>query len=126
MPLNGRLAKGKLHAAIDIAAANNKLAAGPDGIISKADRRKAAAKIADETERKLTETFGKLCDHRDAAKGAKLTGKDIDQTAKWYKRVGIDAKDKNNNGLDNKEQKTMSLTGQLAQLLVAQRGIKAD
>lgn len=121
MPLSGRIAKQKLHAAIDIAANNTKLAAGPDGVIAKKDRKKAVDGIADETERKLTEVFGKLCDHRDAAKGAKLTGKDVDATAKWYKKVGIDAKDENNNGVSTAERKKLSLTGQLAALLVAQR-----
>lgn len=114
-----RIAKHRIHQALDQAAQNLKLAGGPDKRISRADMKHAGDNIEDKVEKDLTNMFGKFCDHRDAGKGNTLGHDDIDKTLAYAKEKLVDAKDVNNNGLSEKEIGNMSTTGQLAALLAA-------
>lgn len=109
-----------MHAAIDRAAQNLKLAGGSDKRVSRADLATAGNVIEDKVERDLTNVFGKFCDHRDAAKGATLGHADVDRSAAYAKEYLIDRLDTNQNGLSAAELSKGSLTAQLAALMAKQ------
>jgi hypothetical protein len=108
-----RLAKQKVHAALEKAAQNILDAAGDDPIVSRKDIRRKLNEL-EGTEQLLTSIFYRFMDHRDAKPGARITKKDIDGTLAYAKEKLVDAYDKNNNGLSASEIAKMSLTARLA------------
>ncbi|HKK79576.1 MAG TPA: nuclease A inhibitor family protein [Phaeodactylibacter sp.] len=108
-----RLAKHKVHAALDKAAANILSAAGDDPIVSRKDIRQKLMEL-EGVEQQLTDVFYRFMDHRDYKPGARITKKDIDETLAYAKEKLIDIYDKNNNGLSAAEIAEMSLTARLA------------
>jgi len=114
-----RIAKHRVHAALDRAVQNLKLAAGPDKRLAKADLKHAVDVIEDQTERDLTDMFGRFTGHRDAGKGKTVGFGDLDKAADYAKKKMVDDYDVNQNGLSKKEIGKMSFTGQLAVRLAA-------
>lgn len=108
-----RLAKQKVHAALEKAAQNILDAAGDDPIVSRKDIRNKLMEL-EGTEQLLTSIFYRFMDHRDAKPGARITKKDIDNTLAYAKEKLVDAYDLNNNGLSAAEIAEMSLTARLA------------
>lgn len=108
-----RLAKQKVHAALEKAAQNILDAAGDDPFVSRKDIRKKLQEL-DWTEQQLTNIFYRFMDHRDAQPGARITQKDVEETLAYAKEKLVDAYDKNNNGLSAAEIEQMSLTARLA------------
>jgi len=108
-----RLAKHKVHAALDKAAANILSAAGDDPIVSRKDIRQKLMEL-EGVEQQLTSVFYRFMDYRDSKPGARITKKDIDETLAYAKEKLIDIYDKNNNGLSAAEIADMSLTARLA------------
>lgn len=108
-----RLAKHKVHAALDKAAANILSAAGDDPFVSRKDIRQKLMEL-EGVEQQLTSVFYRFMDHRDYKPGARITKKDIDETLAYAKEKLIDIYDKNNNGLSAAEIADMSLTARLA------------
>lgn len=108
-----RLAKQKVHAALEKAAQNILAAAGDDPIVSRKDIRKKLQDLSG-TEQQLTSVFYRFIDHRDSKPGARITKKDIDETLAYAKEKLVDAYDENNNGLSAAEISKMSLTARLA------------
>lgn len=108
-----RLAKQKVHAALEKAAQNMLDAAGDDPIVSRIDIRRKLADL-EGTEQLLTSIFYRFMDHRDAKPGARITKKDIDETLAYAKAKFVDAYDVNNNGLSAAEIAKMPLTARLA------------
>lgn len=108
-----RLSKASVHAALDRAADNILKAGGPDGIVSRRDMRQALSQYTG-VEKQLISIFYRFMDHRDAAKGARITKKDVDEAVAYAKEHMIDAYDLNQNGLSKDEIAKMSLTGRLA------------
>lgn len=108
-----RLAKHKVHAALEKAAQNILNASGDDPIVSRKDIR---TKLKDLTgvEQQLTSIFYRFMDHRDAKPGARITKTDVDGTLAYAKETLVDAYDVNNNGLSAAEIADMSLTARLA------------
>ena len=121
-----RVAKHDFHAAFDKLASNIKNAAGKDGVISRNDMKNALPLIEDAVERKATDMFARFSDHRDAKKGARLTGSDVDKTLKYAKEHLVDPydNDKPNNGFSKKEISLMSTTAQLAAIMAKQNKAK--
>lgn len=108
-----RLAKQKVHAALEKAAQNILEAAGDDPIVSRKDIRQKL-KTLEGVEQQLTSVFYRFMDYRDAKPGARITKKDIDETLAYAKEKLVDAYDVNNNGLSAAEIAKMSLTARLA------------
>ncbi len=108
-----RLAKQKVHAALEKAAKNILDAAGDDPFVSRKDIRKKLKEL-EGTEQQLTGIFYRFMDIRDAKPGARITKKDIDDSLAYAKEKLVDAYDKNNNGLSAAEIANMSLTARLA------------
>lgn len=108
-----RLAKNKVHAALEKAAQHILDAAGNDPFVSRKDIRSKLLEL-EGTEQLLTSTFYRFMDHRDAKPGARITQKDVDSTLAYAKEKLIDAYDENNNGLSAQEIAKMSLIGRLA------------
>lgn len=108
-----RLAKHKVHAALEKAARNILDAAGDDPIVSRKDIRDKL-KDLDGVEKQLTNIFYRFMDHRDAKPGARITRKDVEATLAYAKEKLVDAYDVNNNGLSAAEIAKMSLTARLA------------
>lgn len=108
-----RLAKQKVHAALEKAAQNILDAAGDDPIVSRKDIRQKLQEIAG-VEQQLTSIFYRFIDHRDYKPGARITKVDIDDTLAYAKEKLVDAYDLNNNGLSAAEIAKMSLTARLA------------
>ena len=108
-----RLAKQKVHAALEKAAQNILDAAGDDPIVSRKDIR-TKLKDLEGVEQQLTGIFYRFMDHRDYKPGARITKKDIDDTLAYAKEKLVDAYDVNNNGLSAAEIAKMSLTARLA------------
>lgn len=108
-----RLAKQKVHAALEKAAQNILDAAGNDPIVSRKDIRKKLMEL-EGVEQQLTGILYRFMDHRDYKPGARITKKDIDATLAYAKEKLVDAYDKNNNGLSAEEIAKMSLTARLA------------
>ena len=115
-----RIAKARVHAALDFIGEKLKAAGGPDKRISRADLKQAVATEKDELVADTMNMFGKFADHRDHKKGATLGHEDIDRSVAYAKEKLVDRLDVNENGLSKKEIKKMSTTGQLAARL-AQR-----
>jgi hypothetical protein len=108
-----RLAKQKVHAALEKAAQNILDAAGDDSIVSRKDiRRKLEA--LEGIEQQLTGVFYRFMDHRDSKPGARITKKDIDDNLAYAKEKLVDAYDVNDNGLSAAEIANMSFTARLA------------
>jgi hypothetical protein len=74
-----RLAKQKVHAALEKAAQNILEAAGDDPIVSRKDIREKLKEL-EGVEQQLTGIFYRFMDHRDYKPGARITKKDIDET----------------------------------------------
>jgi len=108
-----RLAKQKVHAALDKAAQNILDASGDDPIVSRKDIRNKLKEL-EGVEQQLTDIFYRFMDYRDSKPGARITKKDIDETLAYAKEKLIDIYDKNNNGLSAAEIADMSLTARLA------------
>lgn len=108
-----RLAKQKVHAALEKAAQNILSAAGDDPVVSRRDIRQKLTSL-DWPEKQLTSIFYRLIDHRDAKPGARVTKKDIYDTLAYAKEKLVEAYDVNNNGLSATEIAEMSLTARLA------------
>lgn len=108
-----RLAKQKVHAALEKAAQNILEATGDDPFVSRKDIRGKLQELAG-VEQQLTSIFYRFMDHRDAKPGARITKKDVDDTLAYAKEKLVDAYDKNNNGLSKAEIARMSLTARLA------------
>lgn len=108
-----RLAKQKVHAALEKVAQNILDSAGDDPIVSRKDIRRKLKDLAG-TEQLLTSIFYRFIDHRDSKPGARITKKDIDETLDYAKEKLVDAYDINNNGLSAAEIAKMSLTARLA------------
>jgi hypothetical protein len=108
-----RLAKQKVHAALEKAARNILSAAGDDPFVSRKDIR-GKLKELEGVEQQLTGVFYRFMDHRDAKPGARITKKDIDETLAYAKEKLVDAYDVNNNGLSAAEIANMSYTARLA------------
>ena len=87
-----RLAKQKVHAALEKAAANILDAAGDDPIVSRKDIRQKLKTLAG-VEQQLTSVFYRFMDRRDAKPGARITKKDIDETLAYAKERLVDAYD---------------------------------
>ena len=115
-----RIAKARVHAALDHIGEKLKEAGGPDKRISRDDIKNAVDGNKDKLESHLINMFGRFCDHRDHKKGATLGHADIDRSVAYAKEKLVDRLDANENGLSAKEIKKMSTTGQLAARL-AQR-----
>ena len=116
-----RIAKADVHAVLTNVGETLKKAGGPDKRISRADIDKAVDQIDDPNEKKLVGVFAKFCDHRDHVKGATLGHTDIDRSVEYAKKELISDYDVNENGLSKDEIGKMSMTGQLACLLAAQK-----
>lgn len=71
-----RLAKHKVHAALDKAAANILSAAGDDPFVSRKDIRQKLMEL-EGVEQQLTSVFYRFMDHRDYKPGARITKKHI-------------------------------------------------
>lgn len=97
-----RLAKQKVHAALERAAHNILSAAGDDPIVSRKDIRHMLKELTG-TERELTDILYRFIDHRDYKPGARITRTDIDDTLAYAKTTLVDAYDVNNNGLSEAE-----------------------
>ncbi|MEL7532448.1 MAG: nuclease A inhibitor family protein [Bacteroidota bacterium] len=108
-----RLAKQKVHAALEKAAQNILDASGDDPIVSRKDIRQKLQEL-EGTEQILTSIFYRFMDHRDAKPGARITKKDVDDSLAYAKEKMVDAYDENNNGLSAAEIAEMSLTARLA------------
>ncbi len=108
-----RLAKQKVHAALEKAAQNILGATGDDPIVSRKDIRRKLKEL-EGVEQQLTGVFYRFMDHRDAKPGARITRKDIDDTLAYAKEKLVDAYDVNNNGLSVAEIAKMSFTARLA------------
>ncbi len=108
-----RLAKQKVHAALEKAAQNILDAAGDDPIVSRKDIRRKLKEL-EGTEQQLTGVFYRFMDHRDSKPGARITQKDIDNSLAYAKEKLVDAYDVNNNGLSAAEIAKMSFTARLA------------
>jgi hypothetical protein len=111
--LMARLAKSKVHAALEKAAQNILEAAGDDPVVSRKDIRKKLKEL-EWPEKQLTSIFYRFIDHRDYKPGARITQKDIEETLAYSKEKLVDAYDVNNNGLSAAEIEKMSLTARLA------------
>lgn len=108
-----RIAKNDVVKALQTAALNIKEAAGPDGIVSRADMKEALTGL-EGTEKRLTDVFFKFVDHRDFRAGARVTAKDVDKAVAYARTAMIAKYDLNANGLSKAEIAEMSLTGKLA------------
>jgi len=108
-----RLAKQKVHAALEHAAQNILDAAGDDPIVSRKDIRNKLMEL-EGVEQQLTSIFYRFMDYRDAKPGARITKTDIDSTLAYAKDKLVDAYDESNNGLSAAEISQMSLTARLA------------
>ncbi len=108
-----RLAKQKVHAALEKAAQIILDAAGDDPIVSRKDIRKKLMEL-EGVEQQLTGIFYRFMDHRDSKPGARITKTDIDDSLAYAKEKLVDAYDVNNNGLSAAEIEQMSLTARLA------------
>ncbi len=108
-----RLAKSKVHAALDQAAKHILDAAGDDPFVSRKDIRGKLRELTG-VEQSLTSMFYRFMDNRDAKPGARITQTDIDETLAYAKEKMVDAYDENNNGLSTAEIAKMSLTARLA------------
>ncbi len=108
-----RLAKQKVHAALEKAAQNILDAAGNDPIVSRKDIREKL-KTLEGVEQQLTSVFYRFIDHRDSKPGARVTKVDIEDTLAYAKEKLVDAYDVNNNGLSAAEIAEMSFTARLA------------
>lgn len=123
-----RISKESVNKALERAAANILHAGGTDGIVSRRDMRLALTDLKG-VEQDLTSIFYRFIDHRDAAKGARVTKTDIDEAVEYAKKNLIARYDLNQNGLSNDEIAEMSLTGKLAVTfarLLKRTGLKED
>ena len=97
-------------------------AAGPDGIISRADLERLGAELYQQgrgTEGLAADFFGRFIDHRDAAPGARITASDVDRALEVAKESLLRSKDQNHNGYSQDEIAKFSTTAK-AFLLVGQ------
>lgn len=117
-----RIAKSDVNQVLVETGDRIKEMAGPDGRISRADLKTGVAQIEDKTERALTETFAKFCDHRDHRAGAQLTAADVDRTVNYAKEKLVDRLDTNDNGLSKSELKKGSLIATLAAQVAKSHG----
>lgn len=108
-----RLAKQKVHAALEKAAQNILDASGDDPIVSRKDIRNKLKEL-EGVEQQLTDVFYRFMDYRDSKPGARITKKDINETLAYAKEKLVDAYDENNNGLSAAEIANMSMTARLA------------
>ena len=108
-----RLAKQKVHAALEKAAQNILDARGDDPFVSRKDIRNKLLEL-EGVEQQLTSIFYRFMDHRDHKPGARITKTDVDDSLAYAKEKLVDAYDVNNNGLSAAEIANMSTTARLA------------
>ncbi|MBK8014726.1 MAG: hypothetical protein IPK13_25680 [Deltaproteobacteria bacterium] len=94
-------------------------AAGPDGIASRADVRRKLATL-EEPERSLTGAYYDFVDAWDAGRGSRVTRRDLQDSLEVAKRTHIDAFDPDDNGISEREARSMTPLGQLAVRCVQQ------
>lgn len=118
----GRIAKPALMAVIAEAKDRLLAEAGPDGIVSRADKDRAVAKAPSEKEGALAAVFFGFTDHRDFKSGARVTKPDLERAFEYAGPKMVDRLDVNNNGLSKAEiAKSESSTVKLAAAILSER-----
>jgi len=110
----GRVSKSSVHTALQKAAKNIRDAAGKDGISSRKEIQAKVKTITDKREADLTRQLAAYIDNRDAAAGARLTGKDLDKAVAYFQEHGLDNYDRNKDGFSRDEYGDMSKLGKFA------------
>ena len=116
-----RIAKHKVHAALEQVAQHILDATGDDPFVSRKDIRAKLVEL-EGVEQQLTRIFYRLIDRRDAKPGARVTQKDVADTLAYAKEKLVDAYDINNNGLSAAEIAQMELNAELVVLSACNTG----
>lgn len=106
-----RLSKSSVYAALERAGKIIREAAGNDHIISRSDIRKKLNDLQG-LEHRLVASLYRFIDHRDAAKGARITQADVTSAVDYIGKHLIDRYDLNHNGFSQSEIAQMSALGQ--------------
>lgn len=116
----GRIAHRIPREGLNHTAALLRQAAGADGITSRKDLETLADKLYTEgrgTEALAVRTFFSFLDHRDAAPGARITGKDIERAVAYANEHLLENKDGNRNGYSIAETEKFSKSAKAFLLL---------
>ncbi|MDC0712587.1 nuclease [Stigmatella sp. ncwal1] len=116
------IATSDVHAALNRAAEQLLVAAGPDGIVSRKDIRAKLLSL-EGTERELVDMLYRFIDRRDTARSARVTKADINAALAFIRTELVDRFDLDNNGLSEDEVARMSDLGKRAVALA--RTLKA-
>lgn len=119
-----RIPKNHVNAALSLAA-QNIVAAGHNGVTSRADMERKLETLSG-TEKALTDRLFRFIVHRDFKTNAGVMKSDVQRALDYAREKLVEKYDLNNNGLSKSEVAKMSVTGQLAVKLAAEtRGITA-